>query len=635
MLFLTLISGADQLHAAVVPDFRADFDLLSHNRRIYRQYEDSVYSNLSDDDWLAFMMRRSSAYQSMFSRNMGAINHVLDYFRRSTDPVPDAAYDSLYNVMQDMGRSVYGDLFLLEELNNILLPHYEACADTARLVMLYHYSTYYNYGIARSYEKESAPLSLSSAKRNIELGHCLQNPTSDQLDVLISDYVFLCQQLPMLGVVSPREVLDYTDDFELMLKRWDGILTPDQRERGQRRLNMTRRMSFRTFSDADFDWFARDSASVIEMFEVSPFCKGGLEDLASAEDTICYYQSLSEMGRMDMEQAFHKSSEKLFDLYLQLERKDTITEYEILSIGNSLIATLGIMDKCKNVSEPFKMQCAVFCTYRLVELVKRARIIEDYTFFDYVLSCLASNKAIMRHLPTGMKEDFMCTMAVKQQVGTVVHVTMVEMMCEVMLDALLDDCPQEFVGVMGTTSVDEVLAQRNQFKQYVTYAALFHDLGKTQMAEIVSNDFRRLTDHEFAIIKKHPELSLEYLNLDPLFDKYKDVALGHHKWYNGQGGYPASFDNVSSPYRPMIDLLTICDCIDAATDYLNRNYRTSKPLEEVLREFQVDAGKRYNPVMVKAICSDSHLINRLKRIIVEDRARQASMVRQTYIKKVK
>ena len=124
---------------------------------------------------------------------------------------------------------------------------------------------------------------------------------------------------------------------------------------------------------------------------------------------------------------------------------------------------------------------------------------------------------------------------------------------------------------------------------------------------------------------------MNYVALDPLFEKYKDVAMGHHKWYNGKGGYPKSFDNTKSPWRPMIDLITICDCIDAATDYLDRNYRVPKTLQQVLSEFEEDAGTRYNPDMIKFLLEDKTLFNRLNSIIINERPRLASMVRARYI----
>lgn len=617
--------------ASSMPDFRAAVDLLSRNRAIYRVYQDSVYCNLSDVEWMEFMQRRAVVYRGMYGVNSAAIASMLDYFGKSTTPVPDAAYDSLYTVLSDKGDAVLEDVFILEEFTDIMQPHYKELADTARLMQLNHYSGIYNTDIARSYEIEAASRALSSFKANFDFSHSLQTFTPAQVDMICLDYAYVCLVLAGLGAVSPHETLELTNDFESFFIRHGDVLPPDARMKYRNNIQLIRSTSFRTFTDTDNDWMQTDSVTVKQMFEESPFCRGGLEVLRTAEDTICYYLALTEMGKMSAGEAYRESNAKLFEQFDEYERYDTISENELMAIGNCLISTFVLMDKCPDLGQGYKMQSAVFYIYRLVDLVKRVRIAENYVFFDYVLSQLASNKVIMRYLPTGMKEQFLSDLAVRLQVGTVVHVSIVEMMCEVMLDGLLDDCPEAFVGVLGTRNEAEVQAARGQLKHYMSYAALFHDIGKTQMGEIVSNDFRRMNDHEYAIIKKHPEYSLKYFDLDPLFDKYKDVALGHHRWYNGKGGYPAWFDNTSSPWRPMIDLLTICDCIDAATDFLGRNYRMPKTLAEVIAEFQAGAGTRYNPVMVEALAKSEQMQERLNHIIKEDRTRKANEVRQLYI----
>ena len=45
-----------------------------------------------------------------------------------------------------------------------------------------------------------------------------------------------------------------------------------------------------------------------------------------------------------------------------------------------------------------------------------------------------------------------------------------------------------------------------------------------------------------------------YLSIDEDVARYVDIARGHHKFYNGKGGYPNDFDNTASPERFMIDI---------------------------------------------------------------------------------
>jgi len=124
-----------------------------------------------------------------------------------------------------------------------------------------------------------------------------------------------------------------------------------------------------------------------------------------------------------------------------------------------------------------------------------------------------------------------------------------------------------------------------------------------------------LTDEEFAIIKRHPELGLQYLELSPELAKFHDTTLGHHKWYNGKGGYPASFDNTKSPMRIMIDIVTLSDCMQAATERVGRNYKGDKTFDIVMGEFRRDAGIRYNPDLVKLIDAHPDLAEKLADLI--------------------
>ena len=164
------------------------------------------------------------------------------------------------------------------------------------------------------------------------------------------------------------------------------------------------------------------------------------------------------------------------------------------------------------------------------------------------------------------------------------------------------------VGYHGVTSPEDVQAHRVEILQFAHDAALLHDVGKNSMLEIIETQHRPLTDEEFGIIRSHPNRGGQYLSID------EDIARGHHKFYNGKGGYPNDFDNTASPERFMIDIITVCDCLDAATDQYGRNYHQAKTTDEVLAEFKRDAGVRYNPDIVRFILQDSALRDTLREI---------------------
>lgn len=139
------------------------------------------------------------------------------------------------------------------------------------------------------------------------------------------------------------------------------------------------------------------------------------------------------------------------------------------------------------------------------------------------------------------------------------------------------------------------------------------------MLTIIETQHRPLSDDEFFIIRNHPSKGAEYLSIDPDLARFKDITNGHHKFYNGKGGYPADFDNTASPERMMIDLITLCDCLDAATDCYGRNYHQAKTVEQVLSEFERDSGVRYHPDLVRFLRNSPALIQELQTVAGEKR----------------
>ncbi len=154
------------------------------------------------------------------------------------------------------------------------------------------------------------------------------------------------------------------------------------------------------------------------------------------------------------------------------------------------------------------------------------------------------------------------------------------------------------------------------------------------MPSVVNNCIRRIFDHEYNILTLHPQKSIPFFDIDPSLKDYRDIALGHHKWYNGRG-YPATFDNRQSAYFPMISITTVCDCLDAATENIGRNYHHPKPFETVLKEFIKDAGTRYHPDIITFIRSDKETQAKLKKIVSDGRYEHYYKMYSSYLSKTK
>ena len=71
--------------------------------------------------------------------------------------------------------------------------------------------------------------------------------------------------------------------------------------------------------------------------------------------------------------------------------------------------------------------------------------------------------------------------------------------------------------------------------------------------------------------------------------------------------------------RILIDLISIADSTDAATDHLGRNYSEGKDFSKLLEELKEGSGTRYNPDLVSIICEDKKLQKELEELTSKGR----------------
>lgn len=192
-----------------------------------------------------------------------------------------------------------------------------------------------------------------------------------------------------------------------------------------------------------------------------------------------------------------------------------------------------------------------------------------------------------------------------------IHVSIVKRAALVILNSIFNRKPELLVGIVGTQDLFEVLEKRSEIERLVSQAALVFDVGKSNHTELVTLQSRRLLDREKKIIHKHAKEGALLLK-DFGFDAdICDIALGHHKSYDGKGGYPEDFDNTKSKARFLIDLFKICDCMEAATDDIGRIYNKVKSMDEFMDELEFGAGHVYNPDIIDIIKTDEQLRNDL------------------------
>ncbi len=108
-------------------------------------------------------------------------------------------------------------------------------------------------------------------------------------------------------------------------------------------------------------------------------------------------------------------------------------------------------------------------------------------------------------------------------------------------------------------------------------AALLHDIGKLGVSNAILDKPGKLTDDEFAQIKKHPAYTEEILGRISLFREITPVAAAHHERLDGQGYHKGlTAADIDRDTR----ILTVADIYDALS--AERPYRAAMPPAKAL-----------------------------------------------------
>lgn len=123
---------------------------------------------------------------------------------------------------------------------------------------------------------------------------------------------------------------------------------------------------------------------------------------------------------------------------------------------------------------------------------------------------------------------------------------------------------------------------------------LLHDVGKIGVPDAVINKPGKLTDEEFALIKKHPSLGARILGNIEENPRLVNGARWHHERYDGKG-YPDGLKATDIPEEARI--IAVADSYDAMTSC--RSYRKVMPQEVVRGEIEKGIGTQFDPTFAK------------------------------------
>lgn len=128
----------------------------------------------------------------------------------------------------------------------------------------------------------------------------------------------------------------------------------------------------------------------------------------------------------------------------------------------------------------------------------------------------------------------------------------------------------------------------------VKYIGLLHDIGKIGIPDSILNKPGKLTDSEYALMRKHAEIGGNILSGNNMIDGMDEGARFHHERYDGRG-YPMGLKGEEIP--EMARIIGIADAYDAMTS--NRVYRKRLSNEKVIAEIKRCSGAQFDPKLAE------------------------------------
>lgn len=120
-------------------------------------------------------------------------------------------------------------------------------------------------------------------------------------------------------------------------------------------------------------------------------------------------------------------------------------------------------------------------------------------------------------------------------------------------------------------------------------AGLLHDIGKIGIDEAVLRKTGKLTDEEFACIRKHPSIGAGILREIKQMRDIMPGVLSHHERIDGRG-YPGGLAGEQIPLTGRI--VGLADSFDAMTS--KRTYRDAMSVEKALAEIERGLGTQFD-----------------------------------------
>lgn len=157
---------------------------------------------------------------------------------------------------------------------------------------------------------------------------------------------------------------------------------------------------------------------------------------------------------------------------------------------------------------------------------------------------------------------------------------------------------QEQIHTEKVSFYCEAIAKAMKFNEQevknAKMAGALHDIGKIMVPSQVLKKAGKLTDDEYNLVKRHPEIGYQMLKTVEEYAHLSECVLYHHERWDGSG-YPVGLKGERIPLFARI--IAVADAFEAMT--AKRPYQKTRTKEQSIEELKANAGKQFDPEIVR------------------------------------
>ncbi len=145
-----------------------------------------------------------------------------------------------------------------------------------------------------------------------------------------------------------------------------------------------------------------------------------------------------------------------------------------------------------------------------------------------------------------------------------------------------------------TEELARALGYTDEEITHIRRGALLHDMGKMGIPDEILQKPGPLTDDEWVIMRKHPEMAYQMLSQIKYLKEAIIIPYYHHERWNGSG-YPHKLKGEDIPLQAR--MFAVVDVWDALSS--DRPYRKKMPQKEVVDYLQKESSRLFDPEVVE------------------------------------